>query len=291
MELRTILYGYNKKQFEYFINEDEAVIVRRVFDEYLSGKTLSQIGVGLSNERIPYYKDKTLWSKQLVRRIIENAHYIGDNEYPAIIDESIYEKANELRLEKGGNRQKDTPEIHYLKYHTRCMQCGNRYTRYNHYSGKKERWICTNGCKTPRYLDDMTFFKIIIDLVNSIILNPETITLEHREANLYKPSIKVQRDEKTLNTVISQGDLNFNSSLKAISDLLTEQFECCEMDRSYAVTDVLLEHIKKYDIIESIDIELFKTILSEIRIDKNGSVSLHLVNDAIVEHSERGDFV
>ena len=79
--------------------------------------------------------------------------------------------------------------------------------------------------------------------------------------------------------------------MKAISNLLTEQFECCEMDRSYAVTDVLLEHIKKYDIIESIDIELFKTILSEIRIDKNGSVSLHLVNDAIVEHSERGDCV
>lgn len=43
--------------------------------------------------------------------------------------------------------------------------------------------------------------------------------------------------------------------------------------------------------VEDVDIELFKTILSEIRIDKNGSVSLHLVNNAIVEHSERGDCV
>ena len=31
MELRTILFGYEKHQFEYFINKNEAAIVRRIF--------------------------------------------------------------------------------------------------------------------------------------------------------------------------------------------------------------------------------------------------------------------
>lgn len=92
MELRTILYGYEKHQFEYFINENEAAIVRRIFEEYLSGKTLLQIGKGLSEEGIAYYKDRMTWSKQAVRRILENAHYTGDKEYPAIVDRKTSEK-------------------------------------------------------------------------------------------------------------------------------------------------------------------------------------------------------
>ena len=76
MELRTILYGYDKYQFEYLINEEEAKIVRRIFNEYLAGKTLLQIGNALTEERVVYYKERTTWSKQAVRRVLENQHYI-----------------------------------------------------------------------------------------------------------------------------------------------------------------------------------------------------------------------
>jgi len=120
MELRTILYGYNKYQFAYSVNEEEAKIVRRIFKEYINGKTLLQIANSLTQEKVVYYRDRTTWSKQAVRRVLENAHYTGDKEYPAIIGGDIYKKANSLRLEKGGDREKDTPEIHYLKFHTKC---------------------------------------------------------------------------------------------------------------------------------------------------------------------------
>lgn len=152
MELRTVLYGYKKHQFEYFVVESEVAIVRRIFEEYLSGKTLLQIGNGLSNEGIVYYKDRTTWSKQAVWRVLENTHYIGDKEYPAIVDRKTFNKAKDLRLGKDGDREKDSEEIRYLKYHTRCTQCGGRFTRRSKYSGQRERWLCTNGCKTAKYL-------------------------------------------------------------------------------------------------------------------------------------------
>ena len=44
MELRTILFGYNKHQFEYSVNAEEAKIVKYIFEEYISGRTLLQIG-------------------------------------------------------------------------------------------------------------------------------------------------------------------------------------------------------------------------------------------------------
>lgn len=40
MELRTLLYGYNKHQFRFLINETESAVVKGIFDEYISGGTL-----------------------------------------------------------------------------------------------------------------------------------------------------------------------------------------------------------------------------------------------------------
>ena len=191
MELRMVLYGYKKHQFEYFVVDSEAAIVRRIFEEYLSGKTLLQIGKGLSEEGIAYYKDRRIWSKQAVRRVLGNVHYTGDKDYPAIVDRRTFQKANDLRLGKGGDREKDSEEIHYLKYHTRCMQCGGRYTRRNHYSGQRERWYYIHSCKTPKYLDDAAFFKEIIALVNAVIENPELLITAHKEDKLYHPTIQV----------------------------------------------------------------------------------------------------
>ena len=91
MELRTILFGYNKHQFEYSVNAEEAKIVKRIFKEYISGRTLLQIGNTLTEEKVVYYRDRTLWSKQAIRRIIENKHYVGDESYPAIIDREMFE--------------------------------------------------------------------------------------------------------------------------------------------------------------------------------------------------------
>lgn len=282
MELRTVLYGYEKHQFEYFVVDSEAAIVRRIFEEYLSGKTLLQIGNDLSKENIVYYKDRTTWSKQAVRRVLENTHYTGDEEYPALIDCETFDKARKLRLEKGGVREKDSEEIHYLKYHTRCAQCGGRCTRHNHYSGTRERWLCTHGCKTVIYIDDKVFFGEIISTVNTAIINPELLIVPHKQDVLYKPTIQVQRDERTLNGILSQEELNFQVVKKAFFDLLCEQFDCCEMDKSGAVTDALIEYMKGREQISTIDVPLFKVILSEIQIDAKGKISLRFANDAVI---------
>ena len=50
MELRTLLYGYNKHQFRFLINETESAVVRGIFDEYISGGTLQKIADRLTAE-------------------------------------------------------------------------------------------------------------------------------------------------------------------------------------------------------------------------------------------------
>ena len=48
MELRRILYGYKKEQFEYQIEPHEAEVVKGIFNDYVSGKTLLAIAEDLT---------------------------------------------------------------------------------------------------------------------------------------------------------------------------------------------------------------------------------------------------
>ena len=282
MELRTVLYGYSKYQFDYFINEEEAMMVRRIFEDYIAGKTLLQISKELTQERVVYYKDRTTWSKQAVRRVIDNAHYYGDAEYPAIIDRETYQKANTVRLGKGGDREKDSAEVHYLKYHTKCAQCGARITRKSHYSGQREAWHCVNGCKLSRYLDDKAFYSDIFGIINRVIERPELLISTDASESAYTPSIKVQRDERTFFGLLQNDKVTFQSAKKMYFDVLSEKFDCCTLDRAAEITDVLITYVADLAPIDKIDIPLFKVIVNEILVDEEGKVSVRFVNDAVI---------
>ena len=58
MGLRTILYGYKIENLQFVSVIEEAEIVRDIFSEYISGKTMKQIADVLTEKRIIYYKDK-----------------------------------------------------------------------------------------------------------------------------------------------------------------------------------------------------------------------------------------
>jgi len=91
-------YGYAKDPNDHhklMIDEGAAPIVRRIFEEYLSGKAIIAIAKGLNDNGIPcpsVYKTlqgqkyrqpsnpdgKALWSDRSIRRILENQIYCGD---------------------------------------------------------------------------------------------------------------------------------------------------------------------------------------------------------------------
>ena len=161
MELRTILYGYGKDHLRFYAIPGEADVVRQIFREYISGKTMKQIADGLSREKVAYYKDKCSWTKNAVCRIIENERYTGDAEYPAIVPGEVYKTANTIKNGRGGKRETDLPEVALLKRRMYCAECGHRYTRRRNYSGTRERWECPAYCKTGFLLDDKALYSLI----------------------------------------------------------------------------------------------------------------------------------
>jgi hypothetical protein len=85
-------YGYSIENGCATIKEDEANKIRKLYENYLSGMALAKAAAAAGIET--YHGT--------AKRLMENRHYLGDDFYPAIIDQETYDKAAAIRLERAG---------------------------------------------------------------------------------------------------------------------------------------------------------------------------------------------
>ena len=172
------IYGYRKDENKMLIIEpNEAVIVRRIYDDFLNGYTANQIAKKLIDDGVPTYSGKSKWRARGVLDILINEKYKGDavlqktykasflsdkritnegqakqwyveNSHPAIIDREIFDKVqaeikrrNDLEGEKAGGRYSRN---HVFSTIIKCSECGDTFRKfYHYYKGEKiPVWVC-----------------------------------------------------------------------------------------------------------------------------------------------------
>lgn len=99
---RNIPFGYCVVNGRFAVNENEAEIVRKIFADYISGKSLKAIDAEI---KIPYNSGKEKWNKNMVYRILENKKYIGENGYPKIISNADFKLAAQIKSERNTYRK------------------------------------------------------------------------------------------------------------------------------------------------------------------------------------------
>ena len=150
------------------IDEEQAVIIRRIFAEYLAGISLLDIAKGLTADEIPTARGKANWSSARVQSILTNEKYKGDallqktyivdciskkskknngelpmyyveNNHPAIIEKAVFDRVQEeisRRNSKKKVKQVGT-KTELGKYSSKyalseilyCGNCGTPYRR------------------------------------------------------------------------------------------------------------------------------------------------------------------
>lgn len=128
---RRKCYGYDKDENgDLVINEEQAAIVRLIFDLYLDGKSILGIIKELKERSIKSPTGKDNWPKRSVEEMLSNEKYIGiavvnvdgeegqiyrlNNSHPAIISNEIFdavqkakpERSNVVTDENGRHRSK-----------------------------------------------------------------------------------------------------------------------------------------------------------------------------------------
>lgn len=85
-----IPYGYRIVDGKAVVDEEQAANVRAIFIDYLSGTALTAAAVKVG---LKMYHGS-------VGRLLRNQHYLGDEFYPAIIDQEMFDAVEEKRMEK-----------------------------------------------------------------------------------------------------------------------------------------------------------------------------------------------
>ncbi|WP_027137358.1 recombinase family protein [Gaetbulibacter saemankumensis] len=170
----VIPYGYRSDEnMMPYVHKEEAEIIKRIFNEYLSGKGPKTISTSLNKENIPtkynsrkgtikrrnkYTKKVTekstgniKWSAKTVSDILKNTWYVGERKFggekyptPIIIDSVLFNKVQKAIKSRKGTRT-TTPKYKYLlKGLIRCNKCGrNYYGRYRE-SKKDNFYMCSS---------------------------------------------------------------------------------------------------------------------------------------------------
>ncbi len=280
MKKRNIPFGYCYESGNICINKSEAETLARIFDCYISGKSLQRIAESLNEENVEYMPCTAGWNKARLMRIIEDERYAGSKGYPAVITKSIYEELKRLKNDR--NTQKHTDRsagIFQLNLPVICPNCGDKMKRRHDTRCKvKERWICRNDeCNTLIIISDDSLLQGITEALNIAVGHPEMITAEE---TLHEPSNAVRR----LNTEISN-TLETHDFSK--DDLRKKMMECVSLKYADIPSDKYISKRLKADFeksgsLSSFHADLCKRTVKSVHITADGTVSLALINDQII---------
>lgn len=247
-------YGYDKINGQLVINESEAEVVRRIFNEYLSGFGLNSICRNLNADGIIMGKSGIEWKKKAVRYILTNEKYIGDclwqksyteNVFPfkkpknrgeadqyyvadhhePIISREVFEAVQEL-LKK---RSEEFGHTEFRKYpltmKIKCGNCGRIFKRKE--SSSKVLWVCQNHDLNAELCDfkgieEDEFYGAFIRLFNKLLLNYKTILIP-LQRSLHE--LKMKKYSGNLNAAeIHRSIIQLREQSYVISNLRTKGF-------------------------------------------------------------------
>ncbi len=184
---RVIPFGYCMKSGEITTEPKEVCAVAEIFSEYLNGSSLLQIAKLMESKKIRYTEDSDHWNKNMVKRIIENEKHLGTDKYPQIIDEDIFNQANEKRIRKANTLNLVCDDLQEIRKVTYCLECGEKLFRKTNGKGR-EYWNCGNpDCFKYEYrLTDQMIIGAVLTVLNTAIANSSLLEYGG-EISVYSP--------------------------------------------------------------------------------------------------------
>ena len=287
---RRIPFGYKMENGELIAEPKESCAVLKIFNEYISGNSLTDVAKMISDEGISYYKNEIpLWNKNMIKRIIENKKYLGDKTHPQIIEESLFKKANnEKRI--NANNVFFVPE-RFKRIHKMivCAKCGKRLFR-----NPDETWNCkAPACRAFSYVvTDQMIESAVLNMINTAIANPAIIKAEG-ELSIYSPNGLVIKEKNEINRLLDSSSIDYEKVKAAMIHLAMTKYQCCSYNDVLQKTMMIKNTLTDHKLLNELDTDLITKIVSKITVSHNADICLELINGVkltnITEKGEQGN--
>lgn len=287
---RVIPFGYCMRNGEITVDFKESKAVVKIFEEYLNGSSLMQIAKLMETEKIRYSEGSDRWNKNMVKRIIENEKYLGNEKYPQIISEKFFIQVNEKRTSKATSMCVISEDLKEIRNRTYCSECVHRLSRIGGNSCY-EKWDCRNpDCYRLEYqLTDQMIIGSVLTVLNAAIANPSLIE-NSSEISVYSPTADVIRKQNEINQMIDSAQGNFERIKSEIFKLAEMKYGCCSYDESSHKTAQIRGLLENYEQLNSLDIGLFKSCVNRIWISHFCTIEVEFINGVHIKNiTERKD--
>ena len=207
----NLIYGYKVENHKILINEEQAKVVRYIYEQYALGVYVKDIIKDLTDKHILNHGKP--FARNTIYNILKNEKYSGvyrfnnqtfENMYPQIVSTEIYEKVRQkTNQNKYGKRSIEV--VYLLRNKLKCGYCGEpisaecgttnqgKKRRYYKCLGKKRHTTnCNKQTVRKEILEDLVI-KIFIEQLNS----PKTLD------KIAKNILKVQESEDCGNTLLT----------------------------------------------------------------------------------------
>lgn len=284
---RRIPFGYKMENGEITTEHREVYAVAKIFDEYITGKSLLDIANMMQTEGIPYHPlKKSQWNRNMVKRILENERYLGTKKYPQLVDKAKFDKANEIKTKKATNLCKVPEDMKEIRNMAICADCRKRLFR-----NPNGTWDCKSyrcGRFMHRVTDQM-IISAVLNMLNSAIANPCLIE-SGGELSIYTPNGNVTRQKNEINRLLDSPDIDYDRIKREMIKLAEIKYDCCTYDDVVQKTQYLKEQLIGREQLNDLDIDLLKLCAEHISVSKYASISLEMINGTrIINNTERKD--
>lgn len=279
---RKVPFGYEISDGEIVINNDEANIVKDIFTEYANGSSLSLLIKTLNYREVDFNGKGACWNKGRLYHILTEQRYLGNDVFPQIISNTLFDKANSLRNCKSAVKTDISDEAKYIKSIIFCGKCGSHIIRR---VGKQRvaHWACLNGCRFGiRFTDEKLLFMLqkIIDKIKS---NPDILNVATNKTVL-PDTLEIMRLKNELIRFEEEPSPSFPVGKRLVFKLAAARFALCEEDKN-VYTDYIKERILNVSE-NGADKELLKSVVEKIKVYGKDKMSVVFKNGAEITNSE-----
>ena len=278
MRNRTIPFGYQYQNGVLAVHPLESQTVRAVFAAYLSGEPLSKIAAHLTAKLVEYLPGYWKWDKARVKRLLDNAKYIGNGEYPPIIKEKDFQMAHQKKESANTNRQPVDEDIKLFKGLTYCHHCGTPMVR--RMDSRMEHpvtWKCP-ACDYFLPLPDEEFKRRVFRLQKKLVDKP--LLAEKEEDEIPVTSMEARRLTNEIFRKLDSGDFSEDELVNLALQCAAKNYVA--ITSAQHITDRLTATLLHAGPLSDFDRTLFERTVSQIHLTRKGEILLKLQNGVFV---------
>ena len=257
----TILYGYKVENKKVVIDKTEASIVKKIYEEFASGRLVTEI-LDEFNKTGILYRGKN-FGRNTLYNFLKKEKYTGrytfngkvyTNIYPRIISDELYEIVkNKIESNKYG---KHKPNIIYLlKNKIKCGYCdcsvnsdsgtskSGKISRYYKCSSRKQKIKCKLTAVRKEFLE-----QLVIDTILSLLANNDLIK------QIAQKVIEVhnnKNNDSTILTVLYKERSNTEQSIKNVLSAIDKGITTTSTKLHLEELEQKLENISEQIVIEN----------------------------------------